>query len=238
MDKRTKILLVDKVRLFLEMEKSFFNRQQVEITVARSGAEALRTVRVLRPQLVIMDLNMPDLDGAETCRRLKDDPEFFTTPVILTSDDASPEAMERCRAAGCDAIIAKPLSRQELLLVARRFLELADRATPRTNTRVLVHYGIAAEKTSHDYALNLSTGGLFLETADLLPAGTPLTLEFLIPGVKHMVHCQGQVAWVNARTDKIKPRLPTGFGVRFLDLDHKVAQALRAFIHASCRPNP
>ena len=235
MEQRKRILLVDDVRLFLEMEKSFFSREQVEITVARNGAEALRALQALKPHLVIMDLHMPVMDGAETCRRIKQDPAFFTVPVILTTADESPDQLERCRAAGCDAVVAKPLNRQQLLQVARRFLELAERATPRIGTRMLVHYGVADQQTLHDYSVNIAAGGLFLETAQPLPIETPLTLEFFIPGAAETVRCKGRVAWINTAQSRTKPDLPCGFGIQFSDMTPRDAQAIREFIHLEVR---
>ncbi len=237
MDKRKQVLLVDDVRLFLELEKSFFNRDQVKVTVARDGAEALRTLRVLRPQLVIMDLRMPTLDGDEACRRIKDDPELFTVPVILTAAADNQTDWARCRAAGCEAVVGKPLNRQELLGAARKYLKLAERSTPRVATRMLVHYGVEDQQTLHDFSVNLAAGGVFLETPRILPIGTPLTLEFFIPGAAETVCCKGRVAWVNAPGGRTKPDLPGGIGVQFVGLDATDAQAIREFIHTECRPS-
>lgn len=238
MEQRKRILLVDDVRLFLEMEKSFFTREQVEITVAHNGVEALRALQALKPHLVIMDLHMPGMDGAEACRRIKEDPAFFTVPVILTTGDERPAERQRCLAAGCDAIVAKPLNRQQLLQVARRYLQLAERATPRVGTRMLVHYGIAEQQTLHDYSVNLAAGGLFLETALPLPIDTPLTLEFFLPGAAETVRCKGRVAWINAAGSPTKPELPSGFGVQFGDMAPGDARAIREFIHLEVRNQP
>ena len=231
MDNRKKILLVDDVRLFLEMEKSFLNRTQVEFAVARSGREALNVLPVLRPQLVIMDQKMPEMDGVEACRRIKADPEYLDLPVVLVAASEQLADIEECRTAGCDAVVAKPLDRRELLLVAQRFLELSERAAPRVKTRMLVRYGVERQLSLHDFSANLAPGGLFLEASRILPVETELTLEFFVPGTPDPLRCEGRVVWVNRPGAKAKPDLPSGFGVRFEHLDAREARVIKAFIH-------
>ena len=229
METRKRVLLVDDIRLFLEMERSFFSRDQVEIAVARDGAEALQAAQVLRPHLVIMDLHMPVMDGAEACWRIKQDPALAAIPVVLMTEDDSAAEQERCLVAGCDAILPKPLKRRQLLRTARKFLQVAERAAVRVPSRMLVHYGIDEQQTLHDFSVNLAAGGLFLATAQKIPLDTPLTLEFFIPGASTTIRCRGRVAWTNPSEKPAKPELPGGFGVQFFDLSPEDAESIQAF---------
>ena len=97
MDQRKRVLLVDDVRVFLELEKSFFNREQVIIDIAGHGLEALKVMRHQIPDLVMMDLHMPIMDGAECCRQIKNDPELRAVPVILISNSEHPDDVALCR---------------------------------------------------------------------------------------------------------------------------------------------
>jgi uncharacterized protein (TIGR02266 family) len=234
MEMRKRLLLVNDVRLFLEMERSFFSRDQVEITVARDGAEALQALPVLKPHLVIMDLFMPVMDGAEACRRIKADPSLASIPVILTTLDDNPAELRRCHAAGCDEVIVRPLNRRHLLQTARRYLDLAERTMPRVPSRMLVHYGVEDQQTLHDFSVNLAAGGVFLETLQMLPVDTPLTLEFFIPGATATIRCKGRVAWINPAGEPPKLDLPCGLGVQFIDMPPRDEQAIREFIQTEC----
>src|SRR5512144_2241892 len=80
---RPKILLVDDSRLFIEMEKEFLQPCAVMIYTARDGREALELVRMVRPDLIYMDLHMPEMDGAECCAALKADPDMKCIPVVM-----------------------------------------------------------------------------------------------------------------------------------------------------------
>ena len=84
-----------------------------------SGVEALRLAKALAPDLIIVDYRLPDINGAEICRRLRDDPETEPIPIIAVT--GSPDAM---RADGCvaDAILTKPCRLDTLLAASRLFL--------------------------------------------------------------------------------------------------------------------
>ena len=232
-----KILLVDDVKFFLDMEKSFFARENIQVTTTQSAREVVRLMRALRPNLVIMDLHMPEMDGATCCRQIKNDPDLFTTPVILITGSEDQNEREICRKAGCDEVISRPLNRHRLRQIAREFLQIAERAAPRVKIRMLVHYGVEDEKTLHDYSVNISAGGIFLETHHPLPVDTPVTLEFFVPGADETIRCKGRVTWLNAALSKTKPDYPAGVGIAFEDIPAADSQRIREFIHAECVPH-
>lgn len=225
-----KILLADDVELFLELEKTFFRREGVSLLVARTGQEALDLVRTERPHLVFMDLHMPELDGDEACRQIKADPVLRYTPVVMVTHGGREPDLERCRQAGCDEVVLKPINRHQFLETARRFLNIVARNAPRFPARLKVRYGVAREKLLSDFSINVSTGGLFLETEAPLPEDTPLFLEFDLPDRIKGICCGGRVAWVNAPEAPKKPLLPAGMGIQFVELSLADMQMIREFI--------
>ncbi|HKK01215.1 MAG TPA: response regulator, partial [Desulfuromonadales bacterium] len=99
-----KILLVDDVELFLELEKTFFNRAGFQLLVARTGQEAYDLAVSERPDLIFMDLFMPQMNGDEACRLLKADPALAAIPVVMVTQGGHEEELRRCRQAGCNDI--------------------------------------------------------------------------------------------------------------------------------------
>ncbi len=83
------------------------------------GADAIRLARALTPDLVVIDYRLPDITGAEVCRRLREDPETEQLPIIMVT--GSPEELEKD---GCvaDAVLAKPCGLDTFLAAARLFL--------------------------------------------------------------------------------------------------------------------
>ena len=229
-----KVLLADDVELFLELEKTFFRREGFQLLVARTGRQAVDLVLEHRPDLVFMDLFMPELNGDEACRQIKAHPEVGNTPVVMVTQGGREAELEQCRQAGCDDILLKPINRHHFLGTARRFLQVADRSTPRIKARLRIHYGAEMKKVLTDYSVNLSTGGVFIETAEVLPPHTALSLEFVLPAPEKTVTCRGRVAWVNHPDKIINPALPAGMGLQFLDLHYEDLVAIRNYVKTKC----
>ncbi len=116
-----KILLVDDVPLFLELERSFLSGLGAQVLTARDGQEAVETARRELPDLIVMDLMMPQMNGDEACRILKSDPATGKIPILLVTAQESAKAAEQCKGSGCDGILAKPVRRNELLDQINRF---------------------------------------------------------------------------------------------------------------------
>jgi uncharacterized protein (TIGR02266 family) len=229
MEKR-RVLLVDDVQLFLEQEKTFFNRDDFQLLLARSGQEALRIVREEKPELVFMDLYMPDMDGDRCCHTIKADKGLRDIPIIMVTAGADEEDFERCWQAGCDDIITKPINRHYFTAIIRKYLPMPLRKAPRFIARLRVHFGPDPQQLLTEYSVNVSTGGLFIETLNLLPLGTPLTIEFILPEQDRIIRSEGKVAWLNHPELMRNPNLPVGMGLQFLNIAFDDMNAIREFI--------
>ncbi len=97
------------------------------IQEAIDGKAGLARAAELVPDLIIMDIQLPELDGLEVTRRLKQMPELAAIPVIAVTSYSLSGDEERCRAAGCDGYIAKPFSPRQLLAMVQAFIP-ADNA--------------------------------------------------------------------------------------------------------------
>jgi uncharacterized protein (TIGR02266 family) len=231
--KRKKILLVDDVDLFLELEKTFFRREVFDLLVARTGKEAYEMVVTHRPDLVFMDLCMPEMNGDEACRRVKADPELRATPVVMVTLAGRADDLARCREAGCDDILLKPINRHHFMAAARKHLQVLERTVPRIGSRLPIRYGKGTQG-GQAHSVNLSRGGVFIETAEVMSPGEVLSLEISLPEGPRTVCCSGLVVWVNHPVKPAKPRLPCGIGVRFVDLDPEDLRAIEEFVKREC----
>jgi two-component system cell cycle response regulator DivK len=93
-----------------------------ELLEAENGAEALTTVARQRPDLILMDIQLPLMDGYEATRRLKSDPATKSIPIIVVTSYALSGDETKAREAGCDAYVTKPYSPRQLLGKVREFL--------------------------------------------------------------------------------------------------------------------
>jgi len=94
-----------------------------EIMEAENGLEALAAVAKHRPDLILMDIQLPILDGYEATRRIKADPELRSIPIIAVTSYALSGDEAKAREAGCDAYVPKPYSPRQLLAKIKEFLK-------------------------------------------------------------------------------------------------------------------
>ena len=218
MGDKKKILLVDDVKLFIELEKTFFQRKDaIEVLTASSAKEALEIIEAEHPDLVYLDLYMPEMNGDECCRIIKESDSLHDIPVVMVTSAGKDEDRKRCLDAGCDEIITKPINRALFLSVAKKYLDVHERKEPRYAVHVKVAYGSGDELLS-DYTVNLNTGGLFISSSRILPVNTELNVEFSLPNAGLSVGCRARVAWVNDAENPLKRDLPAGMGLEFLEL--------------------
>ncbi len=109
-----KILIVDDHREILEFLTIHLKSLGWEVTPASNGKEALEKVKVIRPDLIILDMQMPEINGFEVVRSLKNNPNYRDIPILAATALAMPGDRERCLQAGCDDYIAKPFTEQNL----------------------------------------------------------------------------------------------------------------------------
>lgn len=101
-----------------------------QVLLATNGEQGIRLAREARPDLVLMDMSMPILDGWTAARLLKRDPETAEIPIIALSAHAFDADRERARAAGCDSYLSKPCEPSKLLAEIDRWLNVSLPPTP------------------------------------------------------------------------------------------------------------
>jgi two-component system cell cycle response regulator DivK len=93
-----------------------------EVIEAESGEAALAVVAIKRPDLILMDIQLPGMDGYEATRRIKADPALRSIPIIAVTSYALSGEEQKARAAGCDEYVPKPYSPRQLLAKIRQYL--------------------------------------------------------------------------------------------------------------------
>ena len=117
-----RILIVDDNAINLKLARLVLVSEGFEVRTATSAAEALEAAHDCRPELVLMDIQLPDMDGLEVTRRIKACPELSGTLVIALTAYAMKGDDERARRAGCDGYITKPIDTRGLADTIRRHL--------------------------------------------------------------------------------------------------------------------
>jgi len=104
------------------------------------------------------------------------------------------------------------------------------RSNPRFIARIAIFHGPYQKKILTDYSVNMSTGGVFIESNMILPEDSDVTVKFKLPNSDNIIVVKAIVAWVNDPSSLKKPSLPPGMGLQFLDLSLEDLHTIRAFL--------
>src|SRR5262245_17004625 len=163
----TRVLVVDDEKDILELVRYHAQKEGFECLPARDGATALRLAREHRPDVVILDLMLPGLDGLEVCRQLRQDPATRRLPIIMLT--AKAEEVDRVVGLelGADDYVVKPFSPRELMARVRAVLRRVHEPGPGAVTRV---GALALDEARHAVAVRDSPVELTAKEFALLVA--------------------------------------------------------------------
>ena len=117
------VLIVEDNELNMKLFHDLLDAQGYQTLQTKDGMEALALAREHRPDLILMDIQLPEVSGLEVTKWIKEDDSLKTIPVIAVTAFAMKGDEEKIREGGCEAYIAKPISVQQFLETVRRFLE-------------------------------------------------------------------------------------------------------------------
>jgi two-component system cell cycle response regulator DivK len=113
------ILVVEDQEDNRQILRDLLKSADYEMTEAETGEEAIAAVARQRPGLILMDIQLPGIDGYEATRRIKADPALSSIPIIAVTSYALSGDEDKCREAGCDGYVSKPYSPRQLLAKVR-----------------------------------------------------------------------------------------------------------------------
>src|SRR5258708_26677862 len=120
-ERKAKILLVDDSSTVLIMEEMLL-RSRYEVLKATGGAQALRIAAEQRPDLILLDVVMPTMDGLETCRLLRSMESTKSTPIIMVTTRGENKTMQAAYASGATDYVTKPIDHKELLGKVHKYI--------------------------------------------------------------------------------------------------------------------
>jgi two-component system cell cycle response regulator DivK len=118
-----RILYIEDNPLNMRLVRKLLHNMGYEMIEAMDGQTGIKMVEKHQPDLVLVDVNLPDIDGLEVTRRLKQDAACARIPFVALTANVMHGDRERCLAAGCDGYLAKPVARLELQNTLQYFLE-------------------------------------------------------------------------------------------------------------------
>ena len=116
------VLIVEDNELNMKLFRDLLEAHGYQTHGTSNGFEALDLVRNLRPDLILMDIQLPQVSGLEVTRWIKDDPDLRSIPVVAVTAFAMKGDEERIREGGCEAYLSKPISVGKFIETVRRFI--------------------------------------------------------------------------------------------------------------------
>jgi len=117
-----KILLVDDSETILMMEQMILQKESYEVVMARDGEEGIAKAVEMKPDLILMDVVMPGMNGFEAVKWLRQQEETKSVPIVMVTTEAEMESMEAGYVSGCNDYVVKPIDRLELLTKVKNLL--------------------------------------------------------------------------------------------------------------------
>lgn len=220
-----KVLLVDDVRIILSIEKSMLNRQNLQLFRAGSGPEAIEIHKKEHVNLILLDMNMPGMNGDEVCRIIRNDDSIKEVSIIMAISSPNKEEIEKCMNVGANDYIIKPIDIKNILNKIGKYLSLPHRQSPRVSTRLEMKIKKGNQILSAN-TVNISTGGMLIEAHVSMSDfcnDDAVSIDMVIPENANTINIIGKVV---RRVDNGKDKLPY-LGVQFIDIaenDRKIIE--------------
>ena len=222
----TKILVVDDLKLTLEIATSALINSGAHIMTANNGAEALSRVKKERPDLVLMDLFMPEMNGDECCKLIKEDPSISHIPIVLMSSAARLSGLDQATISLCAGTLRKPFSKSEFLEKVQEHADIRCRKNPRLPVSFDVSFK-HNENILKGRMTNLSKGGLFIESEHVAPKGAKIDIA-VADKKTGLLELFGKVAWNGIDSKQSDDRQLAGMGIEFLEQDKSLKNAIKS----------
>ena len=148
------ILVVDDERDILELVRYNLEKEGFKVSCVLSGYDALAAVQEAPPDMILLDLMLPDLDGLDVCRRLKEEEKTRQVPIVMVSAKGEDTDIILGLEMGADDYITKPFSPKILLARIRSVLRRLGRTGSEGISRIISIHGISIDSTKHEGSSN------------------------------------------------------------------------------------
>lgn len=150
------ILVIDDNKMSLRLSKHVFERAGYEVHLAENGSEGLAKANEIKPNVIILDIMMPDVDGLQVCEKLRANRSTARIPIIILSAKGEIEDKLSGFEAGADDYVQKPVAPRELVARANALLERVRRAQP-SKARIITVVGVKGGVGTTTVAVNVAT---------------------------------------------------------------------------------
>lgn len=218
-----KILIVDDEEYIVELLRINLKKQGYEPICAYSGTEALEQAQKMRPDLILLDIMMPDMDGLETCRKLREDRTMKKVPIIILSAKSEETDKVIGLGVGADDYMTKPFGIRELMARINAALRRAEQSIPEDE---LIRVGnLRIDPSAHAVSVNGKPVNLTLTEYHILSymaknVGRVITRENLISALSGVVSIE--IGSINVHMLNLRRKIGENYFITVRGLGYKL----------------
>jgi CheY-like chemotaxis protein len=227
--KKRFLLLVDGNARDLFATGMILQRLEYDVYVSGSAEDALDIMASALPMLVIADVQLPQMSGADLLKRIKQDPKTALVPVILLASAAGPRTEELCLAYGCSSFLKKPVEPESLYYAVQHASEAAPRSYVRLKTFLRAEVGgrpASGGAREPEVITALSENGFYVRTLTPRTVHSMHSAEFMIE--RTLIRARAEVLYAYSMNKG--PFMEPGMGMKFVDIPDADRQRIRDFI--------
>lgn len=184
--KHAKILIVDDDPQVLKLLSLLLSEYDYLIETAQNGQECIENIRKTNPDLVLLDVFMPVMNGIDACRIIKADPEIRHIPIIVLTSTADHETKHKCLDAGANDFLAMPIDQTELVIRIKNLLKLQAFEEIRLKNRILVENKKVLEQKNME--LEKAYSDLKAAQSQILQQEKMASIGQLAAGIAHEIN--------------------------------------------------
>ncbi len=154
MSKHERIVVIEDEADILELLHYNLSREGYRVTASQDGEEGLRAIRDQAPDLVLLDLMLPGIDGLEICRRIKADPATSSTPIMMVTAKGEETDVVLGLQMGADDYVTKPFSPRELMARVKAVLRRGPLKEARKDSEVITRDGLVIDSVKHSVTVD------------------------------------------------------------------------------------
>jgi len=231
-DRSKRILLVDDSESFLMYVSILLHRMGFKKVIpTNNGTDALKLLRILTPDIVLLDIGMPQMDGVTVLRHIKGDTHTAKIPVIMITIASDRQSYEACERLGSCGYIRKPIDITELNQTLYRcvssFTNGKRRQFLRTAFKEKVVVTCKGIKKQH-YAVNISQRGVYIRMKNPFPVGTEVSITLPLKD-GGFLNLNGNVIYIKDVSEELF-KMPPGMAIEFTNLTSNDSEILRVYI--------
>ena len=196
------------MKSFLDLERTFLRRADCKLHTASTALEAIKVAQTVHPDLILLDVEMPEMNGIEAARILSVTPGLKDIPVVIVS---STQREKEALVAGAKEFLRKPVDEGTFLSLVTKYVPLKIRKDPRKELGRPTTFICNGIVEGDGILVDVSISGAFLTTRQPLALGDSLSLRFSLPAQEFQKEIQ-------AEAHVVRSVPPGGYGLGFSDI--------------------